>query len=216
MTREGQEAMLSIQMFKESDVIKMTTKAYFSVRVREELKRNGHTDRLKGVESMAEERKKSAMRILVPVNSTDECEIPIALARQLAGAAGAEIYLVRVVEWIDAFSGLRFDPDILRMMDDAARYLVELASRLGLPEDRTRPLVSWSDNAAKEIISIAKNEGIDLIITASRRKGWLQRLAQGNSLCSHLVRSQVCPVLCVPLTPMQASRRDGATAAMHS
>jgi nucleotide-binding universal stress UspA family protein len=193
--------MLNMRMFKESDVIKMTTKTYFSVRVREELKRNGHTDRLKGVESMSEERKKSAMRILVPVNGAGECEIPIALARQLAGAAGAEIYLVRVVEWIDAFSGLRFDPDILQMMDDAARYLVELASRLGLPADRTRPLVSWSDNAAKEIINIAKNENIDLIITASRRKGWLQRLAQGNSLCSHLVRSQVCPVLCVPLTP---------------
>lgn len=208
--------MLNVRMFKESDVIEMTTKTYFSVRVREELKRNGHTDRLKGVESMSEERKKSAMRILVPVNGTDECEIPIALARQLAGAVGAEIYLVRVVEWIDAFSGLRFDPDILRMMDDAARYLVELASRLGLPADRTRPLVSWSDNAAKEIITIAKNESIDLIITASRRKGWLQRLAQGNSLCSHLVRSQVCPVLCVPLTPVQASRRDGATAATQS
>lgn len=208
--------MLNLEVFKESDVIKMTTKAYFSVRVREELKRNGHADLLKDVESMPEARKKSAMRVLVPVNGTPECEIPIALARQLAGAAGAEIYLVRVVEWIDAFSGLRFDPDILRMMDDAARYLVELASRLGLPEDRTRPLVSWSDNAAKEITTIAKNESIDLIIVASRRKGWLQRLTQGNGLYSHLVRSQVCPVLCAPLPGAQASRRDRATVATQS
>jgi len=208
--------MLKLEMFEESDVIKMTTKAHFSVRVREESKRNGDTDWLKDVEGMPEARKKSAVRILVPVNGTRECEIPIAFARQLAGAAGAEVYLVRVVEWIDAFSGLRFDPDILRMMDDAARYLVELASRLGLPEDRTRPLVSWSDNAAKEITTIAKNESIDLIIVASRRKGWLQRLVQGNSLCSHVVRSQVCPVLCVPLPTAQVSPRDPATAATQS
>jgi nucleotide-binding universal stress UspA family protein len=208
--------MLELEIFKESDVIKMTTKAYFSIRVKEQLRRNGDADLLKDVESMPEARKKSAMRVLVPVNGTRECEIPIALARQLAGAVGAEVYLVRVIEWIDAFSGLRFDPDILRMMDDAARYLVELASRLGLPEDRTQPLVSWSDNAAKEIITIAEKEGIDLIIMASRRKGWLQRLVQGNSLCSHLVRSQVCPVLCVPLAPAQVAHRDPATAATQS
>ena len=153
------------------------------------------------------------MRILVPVSGRPGCEIPIALVRRLVGAADAEIYLVRVVEITDTFSGLRFEPDIVRMMDDAARYLVDLVSRFELPADRTRPLVSWSDNAAKEIIGIAEREGIDLIVLGSRREGWLQRLAEGDSLCSHLVRSRVCPVLCVALPPVGAGREDGATAA---
>jgi len=210
MTREGQDAILKLEMFKESDVIKMTTKAYFSVRVGEELKRNGHTDCLKDVESTPEVRKKSAMRILVPVKGTPECEAPIRRAQQLASAGEAEIYLVRVAVWIDAFSGLRFDPDILQMMNDAARYLGELVSRFELPADRTRCLVSWSANAAKEIISIAEKEGIDLMIMSCRRKSWLRYLARGCVYCD-VVRSHICPVLCVPPAPVaQASPRDGA------
>jgi len=155
------------------------------------------------------------MRILVPVEGTPECEISIPLAQQLASELDAEICLVRVVVWIDALSGLKFDPDILRMMDDAARYLAEVESRFELPADRTRRLVSWSDNAAKEIVTIAENEDIDLIIMATHCKGWLQRLAQG-SVYRDVVRSQVCPVLCAPLPHAQASRRHRAMAAKRA
>jgi nucleotide-binding universal stress UspA family protein len=160
--------------------------------------------------SLAEERKEGPMRILVPVNGTPECEASIPRAQQLASARDAELHLVRVVVWIDAFSGLRFDPDILQMMDDAARYLDELVSRFKLPADRTRCLVSWSDNAAKEIISIAEKQSIDLAIMSCRRKSWLRYLARGCVYCD-VVRSHTCPVLCVPPAHVaQPSPRDGA------
>jgi len=148
------------------------------------------------------------MRILIPVNGTPECETAIPLAQQLADEVDADICLVRVVVVIDAFSGLRFDPDVLRMMDDAARYLVDLVSRYELSADRTRPLVSWSDSASKEIIAIAEKEDTDLIIMSCRRKGWLRWLLRGCVYCD-VVRSHVCPVLCVP-PDGQASPRDGA------
>jgi nucleotide-binding universal stress UspA family protein len=157
----------------------------------------------------AQERKERIMRILVPVKGTPESEISIPRAQQFASEVDAEIYLVRVVVWIDAFSGLRVDPDILQTMNDAARYLAELASRFKLPADRTRCLVSWSDNAAKEIISIAEKEGIDLAIMSCRRKSWLRYLARGCVYCD-VVRSHVCPVLCVPPTGAEASPRDAA------
>ena len=115
----------------------------------------------------------------------------------MASAVDAEIYLVRVVVWIDAFSGLRFDPDILRIIDGAKRYLAELESRFELPADRTVPIVPYGDNAAKEIITVVENEGIDLIIMASRCKDWLQRLAQGSVYCD-VVHSRVCPVCACP------------------
>lgn len=115
----------------------------------------------------------------------------------MASDLDAHIYLVRVVVWVDAFSGLRFDPDILRMIENAKIYLCELASRFELPPDRTVPLVRYGHNAAKEIITVAENEGIDLVILVSRCKGWFRRVAQG-SVCSEVVRSRVCPVLCVP------------------
>ena len=140
------------------------------------------------------------MRILIPVDGRPECEMPIPIAQQLASAADAEIYLVRVVEVIDAFSPLRLDLDILRMMADAARYLRELTSRFELPADRTRCLVGRSDNAAKEIITVAQKNDIDLILMSSHCKGWLRQLTRG-SVCSQVVRSRVCPVLSMPLPP---------------
>lgn len=149
------------------------------------------------------------MRILVPINGTPECEISIPLAQQLADAADGEIYLVRVVVWLDAFGPLRFDPDILQAMNDAARYLSDVVSRFDLPTDRTHPLVSWSTNAAKEIIATAENEDIDLIIMSCRRKSWLRWLLRGCVYCD-VVRSHVCPVLCVPPAGLEAGPQDGA------
>jgi nucleotide-binding universal stress UspA family protein len=146
------------------------------------------------------------MRILIPVDGTDECESPIPVAEQLANALDAEIYLVRVVEVMDAFSPLRFDPDILQMMEDAARYLSALVSRFELPKDRTKCLVGRGDDAAKEIITIAEVKGIDLIIMGSRHKGWLQRLARGCVYCD-VLDSEACPVLCLP-APAQGSAVD--------
>jgi nucleotide-binding universal stress UspA family protein len=109
----------------------------------------------------------------------------------------AEIYLARVVVWIEAFSGLRFDPDILRMMEDAKKYLGKLASRFDLPADRTVPIVRYGDNTAKQIITVAEDEDIDLIIMGGRCKGWLKRLAKG-SVYWGVVRSRVCPVCVFP------------------
>lgn len=142
------------------------------------------------------------MRILIPVDGRPECEMAIPLAQQLARGLDAETYLVRVVEVMDAFSPLRFEPDILRMGDDAARYLDDLVSRYKLAADRTRRVVSRSDNAAKEIITIARENSIDLIIMTSHCKGWLRRLTRG-SVCGEVVRSRVCTVLSVHVARAQ-------------
>jgi nucleotide-binding universal stress UspA family protein len=148
------------------------------------------------------------MKILIPVDGTPECEMAVPTARQMAGALDAEIYLVRVVEVLDAFSPVRFDPGILRMMEDAARYLHDLASRFELPADRTRRVVGRGDDAAKEIVTIAELKDIDLIIMASRHKGWLRRLARGCIYCD-VLDSDACPVLCVP-EPAQETAVDVA------
>ena len=104
---------------------------------------------------------------------------------------------MRVVVWLDAFGPLRFDPDILRMIEDAKRYLGELTSRFDLPADRTVPIVRYGDNTAKQIIAVAEDEDIDLIIMGGRCKGWLKRLAKG-SVYWGVVHSRVCPVCVFP------------------
>jgi nucleotide-binding universal stress UspA family protein len=137
------------------------------------------------------------MRILIPVDGRPECEKSIPVAQQLASTVDAEFCLVRVIEVMDAFSPLRFDPDIRRMLEDAARYLDDLVARYELPADRTQCLVGRNDNAAKEIITIAQNNSIDLIVMSSHCKGWLRRLTRG-SVCREVVISMVCPVVSMP------------------
>ena len=155
------------------------------------------------------------MQILIPLDGRPECEISIPLARQLATAFDAEIYLLRVIEVPGGLSPFRSGHDITRMMDDAVRYLSELTSRFELPEDRTRRVVREGLNAASEIITFAEIEGMDLIIMASHCRGWLGRLTQGN-VCSEVMRSRVCPVLCVPLPRAQAGRQRRGVLARRS
>ena len=137
------------------------------------------------------------MRILVPVDGTPESEAAIPVAKRLAEALDAEICLLHVVEVLDAFSPLRFDPDILQMMENRAIYLGELMSPYELPANRTVCRVEHSDDAAKEIVAVAKKEGIDLIVMATRRKRWLQRMAQG-SVYREVLGAEACPVLGIP------------------
>ena len=152
------------------------------------------------------------MRILIPLDGTPECEVSIPLAQQLAIGLDAEICLLRVIEVPGGFSALRSGHDIARMMDDAAGYLSELTSRFELPEDRTRRVVREALNAATEIITLAEIEGIDLIIMTSHCRNWLGRLTRG-SICSGVIRSRVCPVLCVPVPGAQVScQRRGVLA----
>jgi nucleotide-binding universal stress UspA family protein len=155
------------------------------------------------------------MRILIPLDGRPECEISIPLARKLATAFDAEIHLMRVVEVTGGFGPLISGYDIVRMMDDAVGYLSELTSRFELPEDRTRRVVREALDAASEIITFAEIEDMDLIIMASHSRSWLGRLTQG-SVCSEVVRSRVCPVLCVPLPRAQASRQRRGVLARRS
>jgi nucleotide-binding universal stress UspA family protein len=149
------------------------------------------------------------MRILIPVDGTPECEASIPLAQKLASVLDSQVYLARVVEVRNALSPVRFDPDTVRKMEDAERYLGELASRFELAPDRTRRLVIQSDDAAKEIISIAEREGVDLIIMASHCRGLMQRLTQ-SSVYQGVLSAKVCPVLSVPLRTQSAGRRQHA------
>jgi nucleotide-binding universal stress UspA family protein len=164
---------------------------------------------------MPDVQKEGTMRILIPVDGTPECEKPIPLAQQLAGAVDAEIYLLRVIEVAGGLSPFRSGHDVVRTMDDAVRYLSELTSRFELSEDRTRRVVRETLNAASEIITFAEIEDMDLIIMASHCRGWLGRLTQG-SVCSEVIRSRVCPVLCVPLPRAQAGHRQHAMTATRS
>ena len=160
------------------------------------------------------------MRILIAVDGSAECEASLGGAARWVGALNANVYLLQVIDGFASTNGQEVSgpkamctasPTVLAMTKNARTYLDELVSRYELPADRTRCLVGRSDSAAKEIITIAQNSDIDLIVMSSHCRSWLGQLTR-RSVCSEVIRSRVCPVLCVPLAPVQASHRDRATA----
>jgi len=164
------------------------------------------------------------MRILVAVDGSTEGEVALPVAARVVDALNADIHLLQVLggfatvkghvhhepEWTGGIG-----PEVLAIMKKARTYLDELVSRYELPADRTRCLVGRNENTAKEIITIARNNGIDLIVMSSHCRGWLGELAQG-SVCSEVVHSRACPVLCVPLRREQPQRKRRGVLAKQS
>jgi nucleotide-binding universal stress UspA family protein len=142
------------------------------------------------------------MHIMVPVDGTPECEEAVPLAARLAEGFGADVYLVRVVEAIDAFSPLRPEPEIAEMVKHTRAYLHDLVYRWELPAEQTQCLVNHTDNVAKDLVELAKGHGIDLIVMATHGRKGLQRWAQGN-VCDEIIRSKVCPVVVIPAAAVE-------------
>ena len=78
---------------------------------------------------------------------------------------------------------------------DAERQLNELANRLSAKNIRVRRLITHGP-VADEIVAVAKNEGVDLVVIATHgATGW-SRLVFG-SVAEKVVRLAECPVLTV-------------------
>ncbi len=155
------------------------------------------------------------MRILMAVDGSDECEMSLRVAARWVRVLNADVYLLQVIDSSASTRGhVHHEPEreggieaeVPVMIDKARTYLGELASRFKLPADRTVPLVRCGEDAAKVITTIAEDEGVDLIVMSSHCRGWLGELTQG-SVCSEVVRSRVCPVLCVPLPRTEVHRQ---------
>jgi nucleotide-binding universal stress UspA family protein len=160
------------------------------------------------------------MRILVAVDGSRECEAALPVAARIVDGMNADVYLLQALGGFAATKGhVHHEPEweggiegeILAMMKKARTYLDELVSRYELPTDRTRCLVGRSEDVAKEIISIARNNRIDLIVISSHCRSWLGELTRG-SVCNEVVQSRVCPVLCVPLPRRQRRERRSVVA----
>jgi len=158
--------------------------------------------------------KKLPMRILIAVDGSAECEMSLGVAARWAGVLNAYVYLLQVIDRSASTRGhVDREPELeggieaeLPVMTEKVRtYLRELADRFELPADRTVPLVRCGDNAAEQIITVSEDEHVDLIVMASHCRSWLGQLTQG-SVYSEVIRSRVCPVLCVPLPRAELRR----------
>lgn len=144
-------------------------------------------------------------RILCPTDFSRPSFEAVKVAKEWASFFSAELFLLHVVSPHPVIPvGPDFViPDLVvpeKGLEKAAqRSLADVIDAFGLEGLRVRKLV-LTGNAAEEIVKVAEQELVDLIIIATHGRTGLNRLLFG-SVAEKTVRLATCPVLTVPDQP---------------
>jgi nucleotide-binding universal stress UspA family protein len=138
-------------------------------------------------------------KILVPVDFSENGRKALPYAGQFAAQFGARLYLVHVVEPMPFLPDLRDNPLALsekEVMDKAKEELEELAGT-AFPSWKDRiELIVRQGKAHQQITSLAGEQGMDLIIMATKGYTGLEHTLLGSTT-ERVVRYAPCPVLVV-------------------
>ena len=141
-------------------------------------------------------------KILIPVDFSPVSERSFRHGLALAGAAGAEVVLLTVVDtsfpYPDLYSLEDPDHDYFKVMRDRAlakmdEWLAELPEASGVTVEK----VVGRGRPATEIEAIAEEIGADLIVIARSGASGLRKALMGSTTSS-LVRGAPCPILVLP------------------
>ncbi len=139
-------------------------------------------------------------RILCPTDFSESSEHALTYAVSFARQYGATIYLVHVIEPITAVPAIYLDPamtlderpglenSIHKLLDEAIPKEIKDEVKVIPMIRRGAPFV--------EIITVAKEENVDLIIIATHGRSGLAHLLLGST-AERVVRKAPCPVLTV-------------------
>jgi nucleotide-binding universal stress UspA family protein len=147
-------------------------------------------------------------KILCPTDFSEPAFVALKRAEELARHFAAELIVAHVIPTLpgphlfpDPQASFHFDVSLYQqeLAIKAEQMLKELVSHQVAAKVRTRDLVATGE-AAPEILRIAQQESVDLIVIASHGlKGW-RRLVHG-SVAEKVVRQAACPVLTIMAPP---------------
>lgn len=136
--------------------------------------------------------------ILLAVDFHPETREVAAKAKALADSQGASLRLVHVMEPVSIAYGGEFPLDLgelHREMEKQAREQLDtLATELGVPEQRRHLEIGITE---REILRLAKDTGIDLIVVGSHGRHGLALLL--GSTANSILHHAECDVLAVRL-----------------
>jgi universal stress protein A len=137
-------------------------------------------------------------KILICLDLTEESEKIVERARALAANSGASLTLLHVVEYVPVEPmGEALLPAVQiegELVERATTRLAELTAKLGL--DRSDRLV-LTGNIKSEVVRVAQERGIDLIVIGSRERHGVSILF--NFTEDTVLHSAPCDVLAVRL-----------------
>jgi nucleotide-binding universal stress UspA family protein len=143
-------------------------------------------------------------RILVPLDGSAAAETALPASIALAGKLGSELILLHVLESpTPTFPGkhpeklIAWLEDARRMArEQAERYLASLRATALEGDVAARAMVRASETPAEEILSVAAEQGADLIVMCARGQGAMTRCTLGG-IADKVLRHGDCPVLFV-------------------
>jgi universal stress protein A len=136
-------------------------------------------------------------RILVPTDFSPHADAAYAYARELARLTNAAIHLVSVVENPMAagmWSAELYTAQIAGLQVNLVRDAEERLRRSVTPPDDKVTTEVRTGQAAGEILAVARERDIDLIVMGTRGRTGLAHVVMG-SVAERVVRLAPCPVL---------------------
>lgn len=144
-------------------------------------------------------------RILIAVTNDELAERVIGTGSALAGALGARLALVHIVD-LAAASAAAATPVDIGVAPTVIQEVVEAEEETGkalldhlaaqFPRDRVETLLR-EGTPVEEAVAAAAEWGADLLVVGTHGRGGLQRLVLG-SVAEGVLRHAHCPVLVVP------------------
>jgi nucleotide-binding universal stress UspA family protein len=140
-------------------------------------------------------------RILCPIDFSEHSYKALHAANELALNFSAQLYIVHVVSPVpvvqapaapSAFNLASYQQEL---MESSEKSLREMTKERMAGELEARPIIAYGD-AASEIVRIADEKKIDLIVIATHGKTGFQHLFFG-SVAEKVVRLSPCPVLTI-------------------
>ena len=140
-------------------------------------------------------------KILVPIDFSENAKSALRYASQLAGLFHAEIILIHVLEPMlyppDFSLGQIILPSIdTHEIEDKANEELQKLAEIEVAKDLKKQVIVKSGKPFAEIIQIAKEENIDLIIISSHGHSGMEQIIFGST-SEKVVRKAPCPVLTV-------------------
>jgi nucleotide-binding universal stress UspA family protein len=140
-------------------------------------------------------------RILVPTDGSDHAVAAAKYAFELAGALGADVDVVSVVDVQGAagpFSAGGIDQEFLGRLESEAEAAIEAVEALG-EEEQTVHTATMEGAPGETLVEYVSDHGVDLVVMGTRGRSGLKRYVLG-SVTERVLRHAPVPVFTTRVT----------------